>query len=72
MTWKDLRATLGNLIYQSPKRRSLAGVISKEDAEIKVFFDFPPNGINTQYSISKVTEDGIMLRNNEVERPLGH
>lgn len=42
------------------------------DKEITVEFDFPLHGVSRKYKISKVTGNGIILRNEDIQRPLGH
>lgn len=42
------------------------------DKEVTVEFDFPIHGVSRKYKISKVTENGIILRNEDSQRPLGH
>lgn len=42
------------------------------NSEIKVFFDFPPDGVKRAYTITKVTSEGIMIKNHTVDRPVGH
>lgn len=42
------------------------------EQEIKVYFDFPIDGKKTFYKISAINGEGIMIRNDEIERPKGH
>jgi len=69
LTFKELRQAASNEIYKNLK---LDDIIQKENTEVRAYFDFPPDGRKKLYRISKVTEEGVELYNDEVERPRGH
>lgn len=72
MTWLNLLVQGRRLIYNNPTLKTVNAIADKENADVKVFFDFPLHGVKRFYTISAITDEGIMLRNDEVERPLGH
>jgi hypothetical protein len=40
--------------------------------EVEVYFDFPLHGTPTRYKVVSVSGAGIVIKNTEVNRPLGH
>jgi hypothetical protein len=73
MTWADLKSAISIIIYNSPKRIAIHSVIDFEKKPVCAYFDFPliPGGPN-KFKVEKITDEGIMLRNDSIERPLGH
>lgn len=42
------------------------------NGEIKVHFDFPPEGVANEYSILSISEKGILIRNHNKDKLVGH
>lgn len=63
LTWDQLFEAIFNLGAHNMEFRA---------KEVEVFLDFPTDGRNKKYKISQVTKNGIILYNDETQRPVGH
>lgn len=73
MNWSELFRAVSKAIYNPETNLGIPCDDKGKVSEVKVFFDFPliPGG-QKYFKISAVTRDGIMIRNDVVDRPMGH
>lgn len=72
MNWLEVKHAINKVVYD-PETQKCIPMDGDKPKEVTVHFDFPltPGG-QREFKIASITEHGIMIRNDSIERPKGY